>query len=424
MTTLRSLAANDERIIEEFRAISEGRKVSRRNRIVDIDIPAGMILDTEAFMESIKLKFWSKLAMLSWRPFKDAQKHVRSLGFRGAEDWRKYCSGTLASKQRKPPDIPSAPYLAYEGDGWTDWSDWLGTGVIATDKRKYLPFGKARIFARKLGLRSRSEWLNYCRSKELSKGAKPKNIPTNPWQVYKDNGWNGLGDWLGTGIIATTRRKYRSHRQARSFVRRLGLRTEAEWKRYCKGEFPDKKPKPGDIPANPYQVYLGIGWNGIRDWLGTEKKGPFRGAKQKKALRKRVKRQFLPFRAARKFARSLNLKGKKAWIEYSRGDNAELGKRPSDIPSAPNLAYKGKGWISWGDWLGTGRISHQDIKVLPFEDAREFARSLGLRSMAEWMKYSKGEIENLGKRPQEIPAAPHLAYKNKGWISWGDWLGK
>jgi hypothetical protein len=45
----------------------------------------------------------------------------------------------------------------------------------------------------------------------------------------------------------------------------------AEWRIYCKGELERiKEPKPDDIPAGPGAVYKSQGWNGIRDWLGTE----------------------------------------------------------------------------------------------------------------------------------------------------------
>jgi hypothetical protein len=37
-----------------------------------------------------------------------------------------------------------------------------------------------------------------------------------------------------------------------------------------------------------------------------------------------------------------------------------------------------------GDWLGTGRIATHLREYLPFEEARIFARGLGLKSQSEW----------------------------------------
>ncbi len=29
--------------------------------------------------------------------------------------------------------------------------------------------------------------------------------------------------------------------------------------------------------------------------------------------------------------------------------------KPADIPNDPAMVYKGKGWVYWGDFLGTDR---------------------------------------------------------------------
>jgi hypothetical protein len=73
-----------------------------------------------------------------------------------------------------------------------------------------------------------------------------------------------MGDWLGTGTVATYLRQYRSFKKARAFVRRLGLKSVSEWRDYCKsGE------KPADIPANPHDTYANDGWAGYYDWLAN-----------------------------------------------------------------------------------------------------------------------------------------------------------
>ena len=49
------------------------------------------------------------------------------------------------------------------------------------------------------------EWKQYCKS-----GKNPNDIPREPRYVYKSKGWKGMGDWLGTGYVATFRRQYLS----------------------------------------------------------------------------------------------------------------------------------------------------------------------------------------------------------------------
>ena len=38
-------------------------------------------------------------------------------------------------------------------------------------------------------------------------GALPKDIPVNAYQTYFDDGWEGWGDWLGTGRTRRSPRK-------------------------------------------------------------------------------------------------------------------------------------------------------------------------------------------------------------------------
>ncbi len=78
-----------------------------------------------------------------------------------------------------------------------------------------------------------------------------------------------MGEWLGTGTVASQLRVYRSFKEARAFVHKLNLKGETEWRQYCKGELPGKPDKPDDIPAGPQRIYKNKGWTGMRDWLGV-----------------------------------------------------------------------------------------------------------------------------------------------------------
>ncbi|MDC0323717.1 hypothetical protein OAM21_00825, partial [Verrucomicrobia bacterium] len=92
-----------------------------------------------------------------------------------------------------PADIPANPESTYKGKGWTGFGDWLGTGNIASHRRQYRNFNAARVFARSLNLKSGSEWRVFCKSGKL-----PDDIPATPDRTYKDKGWKGIRDWLGT----------------------------------------------------------------------------------------------------------------------------------------------------------------------------------------------------------------------------------
>jgi hypothetical protein len=187
-----------------------------------------------------------------------------------------------------------------------------------------MPFEEARAFVRKLNLKNNSDWLEYC-----DLGNMPDNLPKTPQTVYKENGWIGLGDWLGTGVLQTRKREYLSFTDARIFVRSLHLKKIEDWWTYCKSGL-----KPHNIPATPEAVYKEQEWSGMFDWLGIDpgNKG---------------KIDYLPYEQAKIIVHKLRIKTTTAWR-----DCCKRGKIPENIPISPMYTYKHKGWISWRDWLG------------------------------------------------------------------------
>ena len=314
----------------------------------------------------------------TFRPFKKARLHVHKLGIRNKEEWGSYCKS-----KDKPVDIPALPPRTYMKD-WKGWGDWLGTGTIAPQNRKFRTFNEARKLTHSLGLSGQSQWRIFCKS-----GNKPDDIPNNPERPYKKD-WKGWGDWLGTGFIATHDREYRPFEEARAFANSLGLNSSSEWQQFC-----TSGRKPDDIPNNPERPYK-KDWKGWGDWLGTGRIANFQ-------------RKYLSFKEARAYAHSLNLKSSSEWQQFCKS-----GKKPVDVPYEPNETYE-VDWMGWGDWLGT--VTTREIVFRPIEEAREFVRSLRLKNRDEFAKYCKSEV-----RPKDIPTQPSRTY-GKLWKGWGDWLG-
>ena len=128
--------------------------------------------------------------------------------------------------------------------------------------------------------------------------------------------------------------------------------------------------------------------------------------------------RFGPFEDARFHVWTLGIKTQREWQQFCRS-----GKRPSDIPASPDKVYKYLGWVSWGDWLGTGSLGRRHGKHeawRSYEDARAFVRALGIKTKREWDKYGRS-----GERPTDIPGNPYYGYKDEipGWAGYGDWLG-
>jgi hypothetical protein len=95
-------------------------------------------------------------------------------------------------------------------------------------------------------------------------------------------------------------------------------------------------------------------------------------------------RHYRNFKEAKKFARQLDLTSHKEWVKYCKSN-----AKPLDIPYNPDREYKHKDWTNFGDWLGTNTVANKNRDFSPFEGAREFARTLGLKTVGEWAKYSK-----------------------------------
>jgi hypothetical protein len=273
-----------------------------------------------------------------------------------------------------------------------------------------MPFEEAREYVRSRNFKGQSDFLVACKNRKDGADSMPYTIPTNPNTAYKNKGWISWGDWLGTGTISTYTRQYRRFEDARVFARSLGLSSNTEWNSYVKGEMKGKPPLPKDIPAVPRNVYKGKGWIDSGDWLGTGNVAP-------------KDREYRDFNKARDFARALRLTTQKEWEAYCRGDLVEKPPLPPDIPSTPRWVYKNSGWVSVGDWLGTGKIADQHRRYLPIDEAKIFVRSLGIKSQKDWVSYTHGKLPNLPRLPDNIPANPQSTYKDAGWNGMADWIG-
>ncbi len=242
-------------------------------------------------------------------------------------------------------------------------------------KKQFKNFQEARKFVHSLKFKSGNEWRKYCNS-----GNRPLDIPSNPNQVYRQNGWKGMGDWLGTGRIANYNKKFRPFNDTKKYVQKLKLKNHKEWQKHC-----NSGNKPEDIPTKCQDIYK-KGW---KDFLGTKK-------------------EFLEFTKARTIVQQLGLTNMREWVEFKTSR-----KIPKNIPKTPVKVYK-KEWIGWGDWLGTGNIAMSDISknYLSFHEARKEARLLakkyGIKTQKDWTKAKQD-----GKIPDHIPASPWSIYSKE-----------
>jgi hypothetical protein len=404
LSTISALAANDDRIIEYFRGISQGRSPSGSSRVsFEWDERLAQNIDVAKLVHELEIKCWGRLARLSWRPFDEARNYIRSLKLQSTGEWELYAKGMLPGFPAKPHDIPASPAYQYSTTGWAGFSDWIGTS------KSYRDFESARTFVRSLKLDGERGWRNYAKTKILGIPKIPADIPIWPHIHYKDF-WKGYGDWTGSDNTHPRDFKHLPFQQARAFARSLGLDKQSDWKRFCKGEIPGKPPLPKGISTNPNRTYADDGWIDFSDWLGASIVAP-------------QNMKFRSFAEARDFARMLGLKKEDDWREFARGLRPEIGVRPLDIPIKPDSKYRKTGWNGWGDFLGNGNVATYNRVYLSFAEALIFVRKLNLRNREQWLAYCQSGLPRVGKKPDNIPTYPNKTYANKGWVGMSHWLG-
>lgn len=99
--------------------------------------------------------------------------------------------------------------------------------------------------------------------------------------------------------------------------------------------------------------------------------------------------------------------------------------KPARIPLRADSVYRKQGWLGWNDYLGNnnkfGEANNLKKKNwLPWEEARAWARTLGLESKCDWTDFCQDKERK--NRPPNIPYRPDLIYSDD-WYTWNDWLG-
>ena len=438
-----SLASNDERIVEYFKAKSEKEKSSR-----DISVGSDLfsfdssLLDENDFAQQLEIKIWGKLSQLSWLPFEEARTFVRSLKLKTQKEWTAY----FTSDDRRK-DIPTEPPRVYASEGWLNWGDWLGTHTIAAKDRIYLTFSEAKEIARRLNFKSKAQWDNYAKSKQL-----PLDIPNSPAGVYRGYGWKGWPDFLGNHDNQINR-NWMSYDEASKYIQSQGITSIRELRKSsASGNFPF------NFPSHPNRVYKNKGWIDFGAFFGTSR------TQSQKII-------YPTFTEAKRIAKNLNVKSVKDWMGYCRDhptlvlpatadriyvdewkgwkdflgvghysfeearsalkkfkfqsvqeyqDARKQGKiDPNHFPSTPSSQYRDCGFIHYGDFFSNGKTAKSSINKT-FEEAKEILKPHNLRYSREY--HSLIRSGDLGA-DVSLPHSPHSTYKSSGFISWADYLG-
>jgi superfamily II DNA or RNA helicase len=259
---------------EEARAFSRGLNLTKKrdwDRYIRGELkdkpprPAGIPSDPyQDYTEFVNWGDWLGLRVIEYWPYNKSARFIRKLKLGSVKAYREYCAGRLPNLPKKPVEIPNSADSYYKKTGeWPEntWRDYLGSEEVAVRSVARTTFREGRNFARKLGLKSGTEWKKYCQGGFKNLPPLPSGVPEAPWIVYENAGWESLPDWLGYEKVGAAR----EFRDARAYARSLGLKSQKEWQRFA-----SSGSRPNDIPSSPGRSYKGKGWKGYRDWLGKD----------------------------------------------------------------------------------------------------------------------------------------------------------
>jgi hypothetical protein len=183
---------------------------------------------------------------------------------------------------------------------------------------------------------------------------------------------------------------WRPYEEAKKYAKLLKIKTAKEWRKVTQAlSFPK------DIRQHP--IYYNE-WKGWSEFLDVPKYTGF---------------TYPEFNVLKKFIQTKKINNTKHYLKLWRE-----GKLKTNfyVSARPSVAYKGKGWINWQDFLGSKYRSYFG-NWRPYEEAKKYVQSLKIKNRRQWALHTKSK-----NFPNDIPKAPSLTY-GKEYEGWGIFFG-
>ena len=138
---------------------------------------------------------------------------------------------------------------------WEGWGDWLGTGRVADQYKKYRSYEAASDWAKANGIRKINDW-----NRITKEAGFPSDIPIVPYNTYKKE-WVNWGAFFQTGYVQYKDRSRATFEEAKAWAKQTNIFTKTEWNALAaKGLIPPEIPV--DI-ANYYEEWTD--WSAFLD---------------------------------------------------------------------------------------------------------------------------------------------------------------
>ena len=352
-----SLSTQDETIAEELKLIDTGKQKASTGKIQVIGtVTKSIKLDLGVFSLKINTKIWERIAKVNWLPYDECIEYTKLLGLKNVDEWREFCT-----QGKKPYDIPSKPYNVYPASWESNggWNGWLGINNknnwdIAKSRLSYKE-AKEFLKVNCNGLINSMTKFNKWKNGSLDLRGLPKfpdNMPGNPHNTYsRTNEWISNYDFFGTVTLLInkpTRVDFSlnkiSYTELKKLVQKEGLNSREEYKSWLI-KYKNKLIKKGYYAPVKVESYV----TEFEGWATFLNSNSIRSITRSKGY---LKKKFID---AKSFVQKLKLKSKTEWYQYIKGEIKDKPILPIEIPRNPSTSYAKEGWISWPDWLGTGK---------------------------------------------------------------------
>jgi hypothetical protein len=335
-----------------------------------------------------------------------------------------------AKTKEKPDFIPSSPRNTY-GKKFISMGDFLSTYNYYT--KNFLTYQECKEFVQKFQFNTQQDFFNWVSINKMNSNFL---IPFHPDQIYKQE-FEGWPEFIGYQRKVSVGEKIIS-----SILVSNNIQHNMQ---YTFDDCKDNRPLPFDVAVFSDNKLQGlIEYQGVQHFVPINYYGGEKALKQTQK-RDQIKRKYciknnipllilsykddlelcleyfmeeigLPVKLdiERKPALNKNFlsyeKAKEVIQELRLNSYKEFKAciRPQGIPAEPEKQYKHNGWVSWGDFLGHGKISVNKRNFVSYDECKLWAKSLGIKTSTQWDEIDK---------PINIPKGPDYYYKQewKGW---------
>jgi hypothetical protein len=145
--------------------------------------------------------FLNKEFKLDFISYDDAKKLIQNENIKNNIQFKKWIKNNIHTK------IPKSPEITYKNKGWKSWGDFLNTNN--TYSKNFMTYSEAISLLHKLNLKSMKEYLEYIKNNNI-------NLPTNPNVFYDE--FTSVSEYLNSGFISNSKKEFLSYKEAKKIV--------------------------------------------------------------------------------------------------------------------------------------------------------------------------------------------------------------